>query len=249
MMFGSNFDSTYEKSLTLIEQNVVDGLIIVALSFDLERLEKNLFPRLTTTGMPFTVIHTTARKDAYHNVGANVAKAGHMAAEYLFSRGFDKPGFFLSRPDSVKARDMLEAFLERLGTVGGTWEPGNLITSGFVPGKDKDLVAGAVQAVRAREEFPRAILVPWSRMARIVTDELRNRGLRVPEDVAVLTTEEDLAQAGIEKELTAINFPLQKKGYEGMRILMGLLDGSLDKNRPQTYEAEPELIPRTSCGE
>ena len=32
MMFGSNFDSTYRKSMALLEQKLVDGLIVVALS-------------------------------------------------------------------------------------------------------------------------------------------------------------------------------------------------------------------------
>ena len=75
---------------------------------------------------------------------------------------------------------------------------------------------------------------------------LHERGLRVPDDMAIIGTDGIDLGRYTTPALTTIDHPRVELGRSGVEVLCGLLDG---RQPPETERVfEPTLIVRESCG-
>jgi LacI family transcriptional regulator len=92
---------------------------------------------------------------------------------------------------------------------------------------------------------PTAIFASNDVMAMGVMDAVRNKGLRVPDDVSVIGFD-DIPQASlIRPALTTIRQPLEKMGRVATQMLLELLSQPQKQNG--RIELPTELIVRDSC--
>lgn len=94
------------------------------------------------------------------------------------------------------------------------------------------------------DNLPDAILVSNDFMALGVLAALRERGLRVPDDVAVVGFD-DLAAAPADPPLTTIRQPVLKMGRSAGALMSAQLH---HRDVTEDVLIEPELIIRASCG-
>ena len=82
-------------------------------------------------------------------------------------------------------------------------------------------------------------------MAFGVIEAIRNRGLRVPEDISVIGFD-DIPQAAVtHPALTTVNQPLEKMGRVATQMLMDLLHHP--EKKPKRIELPTALVIRESC--
>jgi LacI family transcriptional regulator len=92
---------------------------------------------------------------------------------------------------------------------------------------------------------PTAIFASNDVMAMGVMDAVRNRGLRVPDDVSIIGFD-DIPQAElIRPALTTINQPLEKMGRVATQMLLDLL--RQPEKKANRIELPTQLIIRDSC--
>ncbi len=215
---------------------MVDGLLLV-----LPRSPADFIGNLTQRNFPFVLIdHQGMGKDC-PAVGAMNWQGGFTATEYLIKLGHQRIGFITGWMDLGCATDRLEGYRSALRTYHIPEKP-ELIYEGtfFQP----DGFAGA-SALLDLPEPPTAIFASNDVMAMGVMDAVRNRGLRVPEDVSVIGFD-DIPQASlIRPTLTTINQPLEKMGRVATQMLLDLLHEP--EKEARRIELPTQLVVRESC--
>ncbi len=215
---------------------MVDGLLLV-----LPRSPADFINNLTQRNFPFVLIdHQGIGKDC-PAVGATNWQGGFTATEYLIKLGHQRIGFITGWMDLGCALDRLEGYRSALRTYhlpdapeliyeGRFWQP--------------DGIAGASKLLDLPEP-PTAIFASNDVMAMGAMDAVRDRGLRVPEDVSVIGFD-DIPQASmIRPTLTTINQPLEKMGRVATQMLLDLLHNP--EKKAERIELPTQLVVRDSC--
>lgn len=94
----------------------------------------------------------------------------------------------------------------------------------------------------------RAVLVHTDYHAARLVEQAHVRGLRVPEDLAIVAYDDELAEHA-DVPLTAITPPLRELGREALRLLVNRTDAAEDEpGAPRHVQLLPRLTVRESCG-
>jgi LacI family transcriptional regulator len=94
--------------------------------------------------------------------------------------------------------------------------------------------------------FPTALFTTTDRMAVGVLHALKEAGLRIPEDVAVVGYDNDPAARFTDPPLTTVDAATGRSTTEATAMLLDLIHGYAAS--PQTKLLEAELVVRASCG-
>ncbi|MGB8211923.1 MAG: LacI family DNA-binding transcriptional regulator [Anaerolineales bacterium] len=217
---------------------MVDGLLLV-----LPRNPVDFIGNLTQRKFPFVLIDHQGAGGDCPAVGATNWQGAYNATEYLIKLGHSRIGFITGSMDLGCAADRLAGYRSALRTYHIPEAP-ELIYEGtfFQP----DGYAGA-SAMLDLTVPPTAVFASNDVMAMGVMDAVRNRGLRVPEDVSIIGFD-DIPQASLVRPaLTTINQPLEKMGRVATQVLLDLL-GHPDKEAVR-IELPTQLVVRDSCSQ
>jgi len=92
-----------------------------------------------------------------------------------------------------------------------------------------------------------AIAVSYNEEAVSVLEELKNRGITVPDDVKVIGYEDDESSKYALTPITTIYFPFWEIGFQGCERFIEMLSNR-DKNLPFATHIPAKIIFRRSCG-
>jgi LacI family transcriptional regulator len=219
-----------------LAKGMVDGLLLV-----LPRSPADFIGTLTQHNFPFVLIDHQGIGPDCPAVGAANWQGGFTATEYLIKLGHQRIGFITGWMDLGCALDRLDGYRSALRTNHIPERP-ELIYEGtfFQP----DGYTGASTLLDLPDP-PTTIFASNDVMAMGVMDAVRNKGLRVPDDVSVIGFD-DIPQASlIRPALTTIRQPLEKMGQVATQMLLELL--SQPQKKIGRIELPTELIVRDSC--
>lgn len=215
---------------------MVDGLLLV-----LPRNPADYVGTLTRRNFPFVLIDHQGTGQDCPAVGATNWQGAYEATEYLIKLGHRRIGFITGSMDLGCAQDRLAGYRAALRTYHIPEDP-KLIYEGtfFQP----DGYAGA-SAFLDLPDPPTAIFASNDVMAMGAMDAIRNRGLRIPDDISVLGFD-DIPQASLVRPaLTTVQQPLEKMGRLAAQMLLDLLENPAQK--VERIELPTKLIIRESC--
>ncbi|MFE4634485.1 substrate-binding domain-containing protein [Streptomyces sp. NPDC056773] len=101
-------------------------------------------------------------------------------------------------------------------------------------------------ATTCRERGITAVFCHGDRDAALLLSHARQLGMRVPEDLAVVAYDDDIAEFG-DPALTAVAPPKSEVGALAAEFLLQRLDRGPD-TPPRRIELQPRLVVRASCG-
>jgi LacI family transcriptional regulator len=174
-------------------------------------------------------------------VGATNWQGGYNATEYLISLGHTRIGFITGSMDLGCAGDRLDGYRSALRTYHIP-ETAELIREGdfFQPSG----YAGA-ETLLDLSIPPTAIFASNDVMVMGVMDAVRNRGLRIPDDISVVGFDNIPQASMIRPALTTVSQPLEKMGRVATQMLLDLLQHP-DKEAGR-IELPTQLVERDSC--
>lgn len=207
-----------DRVLNLMD-GTVDGLILADAQLDDELLDM-----IQAQQVPFTLVHR--RHPDYVSVHADDWAAGNLAAKHLINLGRKNLAFIGGRSQDSTGKDRIDGFMAAIQEAGLAL-PQVIETDHFVESGQQ-----ATQMLLEHNPIPDAIFAAHDWAALGSLGILRERGLSVPEDVAVIGCyETPLAQAA---DLTSIRIDLKQMGYRACQLLIDTID-----NRPVTSETLP----------
>jgi LacI family transcriptional regulator len=225
-------ESNYVANLA---QGMVDGLLLV-----LPRSPADYVEILTDRRFPFVLIDHQGTGKECPAVGATNWQGAYNATEYLIKLGHQRIGFITGSMDLGCAQDRLAGYRSALRTHHIPETPELQYEGGFF---QPDGYAGA-EALLDLDDPPSAIFASNDVMAMGVMDAVRNRGLRVPDDVSVIGFDNVPQSAVVFPPLTTVQQPLEQMGRVATQMLLGIL------NKPEKHtgriELPTELVVRSS---
>jgi DNA-binding LacI/PurR family transcriptional regulator len=150
-----------------------------------------------------------------------------------------------ARMDHGSATERLEAFRFAMGTLRLPVIPeylavGDHAWSGASGG-------AAARALMELEQPPQAIVAASDTLALGVLRELRRMGLRVPDDVALVSFDDPIDGDLLDPPMTALARHYRELGELGADLLLNALNGGAD-GAPAELRVPLELVVRRSCG-
>ncbi|MFH8839164.1 LacI family DNA-binding transcriptional regulator [Streptomyces sp. NPDC017868] len=147
---------------------------------------------------------------------------GHRAARRLVEAGHERIGFINLDPDIPAALGRREGYERALREAGLPLDPA-LVVSGHATA-DGGYTAACELLDRA--DRPTALFCGNDRMAMGAYDAIKERGLRIPDDVAVVGYDnQELIAAYLRPKLTTLALPFEAMGAKGVDMLAALAAG------------------------
>jgi LacI family transcriptional regulator len=195
---------------------------------------------LTRQNFPFVVVDHQGSGDPCPAVGATNWQGGYNATEYLIKQGHKQIGFITGSMDLGCSQDRLKGYRSALRTHHIPEMPELVYEGDF---NQPDGYAGA-SALLELPIPPTAIFASNDVMAMGVMDAVRNRNLRIPDDISVVGFDNIPQSAMINPSLTTVQQPLEQMGRVATQMLLGILKNpQKDVGR---IELPTELIVRSS---
>jgi len=197
---------------------------------------------LQTAGVSFSIITRYLGKEKVNSVCLDNDKGVRLALEHLVKLGHRRIGYISGNSNSADGPERLKAF-RKYSKEFGLDKDENLIAHGdftFESGEE------VVKELLDLPEKPTAIFSASDYMAIGAMRTMKQRGLKVSQDMALVGFDNTLEAAYVEPPLTTVRQPFQEMGETAVDLAYKAMN---DPNFiPQTVIKEPELVIRKSCG-
>jgi DNA-binding LacI/PurR family transcriptional regulator len=231
--FKLNFVDSYEKLLTGRGENI----IVLGGSPQATKKLRNKENIIVTVYKNIPYIWCS-------NVTTDKKQAAHEAVKYLIDLGHREIGFIGGPGGSIRLRYLgyRNALLESNISLRG-----DLILESGSWGEDgQETGYKSMLTLLEVEKKPSAIFAATDLRAIGAVKAIREKGLRVPEDIAIVSFDDIPESSSCQPPLTTLHPPRYECGYHAVKLLKQLIEGK--KKEPQTVILPTKLVVRKSCG-
>ena len=234
-------DETDDGYVELARSHHTDGIIFSGPRTDdphLLKLHGERFPIVLHGQLPGTDIQSV---DVDNVHGAKVA------VDHLLSLTHRAIGIITNAPLVYTAsQQRLRGYKESLAQAG-IWYDECLVQEGNFDGESGE---SAMEALLTCDPVPTAVFVASDMVAMGALKAIRERGLRVPDDIALVGFDDITAARFITPALTTVRVPTFGLGWSAAETLIDLIEGLIKQDTiTQTHTLlETELVVRDSCG-
>jgi LacI family transcriptional regulator len=237
MLYTTHRRKTRESAyVSTLSRGLADGLLLV-----LPRNPGAYLETLHLSHIPYVLIDHRGNSDEILAVTATNRQGGYTAAQYLIELGHRRIGHITGAPDQGCALDRLAGYKTALEDHGITFDP-ELVQEGdfFQPQG-----YSCARALLDLPHPPTATFVANDVMAFGAMEAIRERGLRIPEDMSIVSFDDIPEAANVHPPLTTVKQPLEEMGRIATRML---LERIKDPESPiERAELPTELVIRQSC--
>jgi DNA-binding LacI/PurR family transcriptional regulator len=174
------------------------------------------------------------------SIGVTNWNGAKDAVQHLLELGHTRIGMVAGRSHSLAGSARLHGYRAALEEAGIGYDPAIVRSTDF---DFEEALAATLHILRGQDP-PTAVFAASDAQALGVLEAARQRGLRVPGDLAVMSFDDTLVAAMACPPLSAVRQPFEELGHEATRVLMQLAEG-----RPPAsprMELATELVLRTS---
>ncbi len=219
----------------VLRTGFVDGVILSSTQMD-----DPLIPQLVENHVPFVVIGRPVNAPSAHYVDVENIEGAFAAATHLIRLGYQRVATITGPLNAVAGTDRLQGYTRALQERGRVVDPALIATGDFTE-------AGGYNAMRQLlPHQPDAVFAASDMMASGALRAIREAGLTVPKDVA-LVGYDDMNPAPISNPpLTTVRQPIRQMGVQAVEMLIDVLRNGLTP--PRRLILPTDLVIRASCG-
>ncbi len=225
--------------LSIFRSGQADGIILLEILTHDRRVEL-----LKEHNLPFVMLGRCADNTGLSYVDVDIAKGVIDAVQYLHALGHREIGLFLLAP-ILQEKEYGYATWALQGYEKACQQFGLPVLWRTVDLKN-DHTESVVRSLLADHPDITAIIAPQEISVPGLLRAIQASGLRVPEDLSIITQFNNAMSELITPPLSTISFPGNEMGYQAARILISHMTGELAG--PQQVLLRPELNIRRSTG-
>jgi LacI family transcriptional regulator len=219
----------------VLRTQLVDGVIVTG-----AQLDDPLIPRLTQNQVPFVVVGRPVNRPEVSFVDVDNVVSAYSAVSHLVRLGRERIATITGPLNVTVSLDRRQGYLDAL-------DDRNLSSDDALIAEGDFTEEGGYSAMqRLLPHKPDAVFAASDIMAFGALRALREAGLSVPHDVAVVGFDDLPAAAHSDPPLTTIRQPILRTGIEAVEILVDILKNGPEPARHITLTTN--LIIRSSCG-
>jgi LacI family transcriptional regulator len=242
MVIVCNSDNDSDKEqryLTMLAEQQVLGVLHVPLDMPSAALR-----RLHDRGIPVVLLDYKGRSRQQCSVSVNDVGGGQLAVGHLLESGHRRVAFLGAGGSPLhQVADRLAGATRAMTAAGRSADDLQILPPTTLN------VAGGVAAARAllalpRKRRPTAVACVNDLLAIGMLQELVSRGVRVPDDMAIVGYDDIAFAAAVATPLSSVRQPRQQLGRRAAELLID--EASSDDHVHSRLVFEPELIVRES---
>lgn len=214
------------KAVDNLLKTRVEGLI-VCLSQETKSFEH--FDRLIQNQIPLVFFDRVCRTGEVSSVVVDNVKAAQKITEHFYKSGACRIAYIAGPEHLNISEERTTGYLSGLKKCGLDFQPELLVKCNL---STKDAMKATAQLLELPER-PDAIFGINDTVAFAAMKEIKRRGLRIPEDVALVGFTDEFHSTVVDPALTSITHPTFEIGQEAARLFFKSVENS---------EAEPEQI-------
>ncbi len=218
----------------ILQNGLMDGVIIASAS-----TKTPLVSYLLEMGIPLAMVERPSlHEDQVSYVTIDNASATRGVVEHLIGLGRRRIGIIAGTEDNMDGQERLESFRRATNDAG---LPNDLIAYGEF--QRREAYEGAKELIEKRVD---AIFACSDIMAQGAYEALHERGLHIPDDVAVVGFDDLPTAVRLRPPLTTVRQPLREKGAVATGLLLDVIERK--SHEAQHVILPTELIVRESTG-
>lgn len=217
----------------------VDGLI-ASLSFDTTNLEH--FKPFTDKGVPVLFFDRVEQNGNNTVVIIDNAKCGYVATQHLIEQGCRRIAHITSSLKRNVYSQRYKGYKDALFDNGIDFDESLLIVGDL---SENSGIESALKILKM-EPMPDGAFVTNDFVAAVCMRTLKEHGVSIPDDIAIVGFNNDAIGHLIEPQLTTINYPGNDVGEIAARNLINHLKGISNIHQTNTIIVRSELIIRKS---
>jgi len=215
----SRYDLAAESQiLHSLRQQGVDGIIITPVQYDGKATNSKILTELEKQGIPVVLLDNEYPDYSFSSVVLDDVGAGMKAAEFLWKRGHRDIGMLYSlnyRPKILRYNGVMQFLQSKNITVNKDWLIG-------IEGQFS--AAHTYRQVRTHfkkhAKIPTAMICSSDDEAIMFIHQVRKHGLKVPDDVSVISFDNSNVAQVSHPRLTSLNHPSEYMGKLAADLLL-----------------------------
>jgi len=238
---NTNYDLDKEESYlnTLLEKRV-DGIILAPITS-----HANLLERRKHMPVPCIYLGNAPEKTDYSYVVIDNVRGGYLAARTLIEKGYKKIGFISGNSEETVVSERFTGFKNAMERYRISVNKNYIKQKGWLQSIGYETICEMID----EGHIPEAIIAGNDLLAMGILQGVKERGMKVPEDIAVIGFDDIPNASWPEINLTTIRQPKIRMGEAAVELFMDLLKEKNDgkPHLPRKVIMDPELILRGTC--
>lgn len=219
----------------VVRARLLDGVIVTS-----SEIDDPLIPQLIENQMPFVIVGRPDSYDGISFVQSDNVVGAHMAVSHLIRLGHKRIVTITGPLNTTVGLDRRQGYLDALNERNGAVDE-TLIAEG-----DFTELGGHAAMLRLLSHKPDAVFAASDAMAFGALRALREVGLSVPGDVAVVGFDDLPPAALTDPPLTTVRQPIRRQGIQAVETLIDIITNGPEP--PRRIIMSTELVIRSSCG-
>ena len=204
------------KRVQFLAQGLADGILLLA-----PKMEPELARWLNGEKLSAVVIDPQRFDIPLPTVSVQNYGGARAAMEHLIQLGHRRIGFIEGHPDFESSEERFRGYRDALLTAGLAFHRELVRPGTYTQQRGFE----AADELLSLESPPTAIFATADVSAFGALDAIRNRNLRVPEDISVVGYDDVPQASQVYPPLTTVRQPLYEMGRAAVKLLLGLMRG------------------------
>ena len=217
----------------------VEGIAIAPVS---DRSKGHLL-RLAKFGVPFVLVDRTVPGIDVDAILGDSVGGAHQLVEHLISLGHRRIGFIVESDEVSTARDRRRGYESALSAAGVVLDPAIVAKATVDPSGGFE----GMQRLLQLDDPPTAVFTVNNLVALGAIEAVREAGLEVPDDVALVCFDDIEYASRLNPFLTVMEQPAEAFGTLGTQLLLDRIEGR-GPERKRMVVLPAQFVVRKSCG-
>ncbi|MGZ5253659.1 MAG: LacI family DNA-binding transcriptional regulator [Flavitalea sp.] len=220
----------------------IDGFII---SVSSETSDSSIFRTLSENGFPIVFVDRTMNDIVAHKVIANNFAGAYQATQYLIECGYRRIAHLTSSEHLSITRERFSGYETALLEAGIIVDPALVKYCGH-GGMFKEEIENSIDELFALQNKPDALLTASDRLSNSAIGILRNKGLEIPNDVALIGFTNSVNADIFNPSLSSVVQPAMEMGKKATELLIAQIESKRPVCEFEQIIMDTQLILRDS---
>lgn len=223
----------------IISRDDVAGVIVEGTKSGLPNPNLALYRKLQARNIPILFINTYYPELCVPHVSLDDVQAARKAVDYLIGKGHRDIGAVLKLDDG-QGRQRYLGYLQAMDAAGYPVTDSRMV---WIDTDESKQLAYCTDKILNRLESCTALLCYNDQIAFQLVRLLGDHGIRVPEDVALISIDDSDLAIHSEVQITSLPHPKEKLGAKAAELLLRMIDSG---KAVDSYEFDTRVVERDS---
>ena len=239
ILTASREDSLTERNniIKLLSMNV-DGMLVCQ---TLETVEPDVFEKIQKRRKPLVFFGRPVGFDGYNSIGFNDFLAAQKITEYVIEKGYKKIAH-ISGDIKSDGGYRLEGFIQTMKKYNLSINEKWIVFGKFFP----EYGYNGFKQIYESGDLPEVIFCGNGMIAQGLYEAIREKNLRIPEDIGVVAVDHKKFAEMLYPKLTYIDYPTRILGNEAMKLLIKKMASTNKKCKVENIILDSYLIENQS---